>query len=145
MVNPLFPYDPGNLPTCQSPNVGEKLSIRIEGYPPKKNMHFSIRNPHHKEYSRFVALRQASSKAMAGRAPYRSAVSIGFEMHAPGDEDRWNLNDYLGGIMDTLDGSHGDTFTYLPIVFEDDCQVSFVRSDYKKDDKTFYIIKLEFL
>jgi len=42
---------------------------------------------------------------------------------APGFEKGKGLVDYVGGIEDTLDGSHGFTFTYLPIVFQDDCQV----------------------
>lgn len=29
--------------------------------------------------------------------------------------------------MDTLDGSHGEHFTYLPICFQDDCQVKSVQ------------------
>lgn len=41
--------------------------------------------------------------------------------------DGSSMVDYVGGVIDTLDGSSGTTFTYLPIVFEDDCQV--VRID----------------
>ena len=30
---------------------------------------------------------------------------------------------YLSGVMDTIGGSHGPSFIYLPIVYLDDCQV----------------------
>lgn len=145
MSDNFLPYDPGDLPTAPSPKLGEKLSLRVEGYPPKKNVHFSIRNSRHKEYSRFVALRRAASLVMAGRAPYRGAVSLDFEMHAPGYEDRWSLNYYVGGIMDTLDGSHGCQFTYLPIVYEDDCQIVLGKSVFREDTNIFYILEIEFL
>jgi hypothetical protein len=56
--------------------------------------------------------------------PYQGAIRLDFVMHAPEFEPKKTLMDYAGGISDTLDGSHGTTFTYLPIVYEDDCQIS---------------------
>ena len=61
---------------------------------------------------------------MGGRAPFRGAVGLDLNMHAPVFEKSKSLVDYVGGIMDSLDGSHGVEFTYLPIVYEDDCQVA---------------------
>jgi hypothetical protein len=47
--------------------------------------------------------------------------------------------------MDTLDGSHGPTFTYLPIVYEDDCQVCFCNSSVAPAEEPRYQLKLVFL
>lgn len=118
-----LPYDPGVLPTEPPPKPGDTLSMTIEGLPPYKDTHASIRNPKHKIHVRFVALRRFAIEAMAGRACYRGAIRLDFEMRAPEFEANRSLVDYTGGIMDTLDGSHGLSFTYLPIVYEDDCQV----------------------
>jgi len=60
---------------------------------------------------------------MAGRAWSFGPIEQRVTLSGPRDLSRWTLVDYMGGIMDTLDGSSGRTFTYLPIVFEDDCQV----------------------
>lgn len=145
MTNKYLPYDPGVLPSFPAPKVGEKLYIRVDGYPPFKSVHSSIRNPRHKHYSRFVTLRQAATKAMAGRAPYRKALRVDFEMHAPEEESIRRLNLYFGGILDTLDGSHGMQFTYLPIVFEDDCQVCSGESTLHNGKKIFYELHIDFL
>jgi len=55
------------------------------------------------------------------------------------------LIDYLGGIFDTLDGSHGLTFTYLPIVFQDDCQVCDAKSRFVQARETSYTVEVTFL
>ena len=47
--------------------------------------------------------------------------------------------------MDTLDGSSGFTFTYLPIVFEDDCQVSLGRSMWLPASFINYTVVIGFL
>ena len=47
--------------------------------------------------------------------------------------------------MDTLDGSSGFTFTYLPIAFEDDCQVCECHNQFVESSETFYEIEIEFL
>ena len=68
---------------------------------------------------------------MAGRAWVFGPVAVNITLLGPSN-DGSSLVDYMGGVMDTLDGSSGPTFTYLPIVFEDDCQV--VRSEVKLQD-----------
>ena len=50
------------------------------------------------------------------------------------------LNDYLGGVMDSLDGSHGPSFTYLPIIYEDDCRVASCRTQFVKSEEERYIL-----
>ena len=60
--------NPGVLPIKPAPSRGEKLSFRIDGLPPYKELRASIRNPKHRHYSRFVALREAAISAMDGRA-----------------------------------------------------------------------------
>jgi hypothetical protein len=49
------------------------------------------------------------------------------------------------GIMDTLDGSCGSGFTYLPIVFEDDCQVASFKIDFEKSEDTWYSLEISLL
>lgn len=145
-VNKYLPYDPGVLPSLPAPDAGDMIIFRIEGLPPYKDEHFSIRNPRHKIYPRFTALRQAAIDAMAGRAPYRGAVKLDLVMHAPDFEKSRSLIDYVGGIGDTLDGSHGSQFTYLPIVYEDDCQiVGCGKCRFVKDTVVWYEIKITFL
>ncbi len=56
----------------------------------------------------------------------------------------YTLNDYLGGIMDTLDGSSGYTFTYLPIAFEDDAQVTDCTMNWERASGTGYSLKIVF-
>lgn len=140
-----MPYDPGVLPSAPAPQAGEMISLRLDGLPPYKDKHFSIRNSRHKIHSRFVALRKAAISAMAGRAPYRGVIGLDFIMNAPEFEKNKTLCDYMGGIMDTLDGSHGVEFTYLPIVYEDDCQVCNGKTKLQHDSDTFYEITIRFL
>jgi len=144
-VNKNLPYDPGVLPSAPAPSAGEKVVFRVDGLPPYKDEHFSIRNPRHKIYARFKALRQAAIDAMAGRAPYRGPVRLVFVMHAPEFERNRRLMDYAGGIMDTLGGSHGAEFTYLPIVYEDDCQVDEVHSRLVRAEPPWYEVQITFL
>ena len=144
-MNEYLPYDPGVLPSSPAPSAGEHIVLKIEGLPPYKDRHFSIRNPRHKAYSRFMLLRQAAIKAMAGRAPYRGAIRLDLAMHAPDFERKQAFVDYSGGIMDSLDGSHGTGFTYLPIVYEDDCQVVTSSGRITKDIGAWYEVKIVFL
>ena len=137
-MNDYLPYDPGVLPSAPPPPPGDVISLRVEGPPPYKDQHFSIRNTRHKIHSRFRALRKAAIEAMSGRAPYRGAVGLDFVMHAPELDKNRSLTDYIGGIMDILDGSHGVEFTYLPVVYEDDCQVVDGRSRFQPSTKSFY-------
>jgi hypothetical protein len=46
--------------------------------------------------------------------------------------------------MDTLDGSSGQTFTYLPIVFQDDCQVREAQASWVKGPEHSYRIEITF-
>ena len=82
---------------------------------------------------------------MKGRAPYDDAVSIHLELSAPTLEEGKALVDYLGGVMDSLDGSHGETFTYLPIAYEDDCQVVSSKCEFIESDAASYRLRISFL
>lgn len=128
-----------------APSPGDEIVFKVDGLPPYKDEHFSIRNPRHKIHSRFAALRNKAINAMARRARYGEAVLLNFEMHAPEYESGRNLLDYVSGIMDTLDGSHGRNFTYLPICYEDDCQVAGGKQLFVIDNTTWYEIRIVFL
>ena len=123
------------------------MQFRVEGYPPIKDKHFSIRNIRHPKHSRFQVLRQCAIEAMDGRACYEGPVRLEIILHTPNLEQSAfdAVTGYGGGIMDTLDGSHGYTFTYLPIVYQDDCQVCDMRVSFKESPDTFYEIKVTFL
>ncbi len=140
-----LPYNPGSLPTRSAPNLGEEIHIIQSGLPPCKRRGSSLRNPSHPRYNAFVALRNAATKAMDGRAWYFGPVSINLVIYCNQDTERWGLNEYLDGIMDTLDGSSGIHFTYLPIVFEDDSQVSEAKTSYSKSKNESYDLKIVFL
>lgn len=144
-MNDVLSYDPGILPTEPPPKPGDTLYMAIEGLPPYKDTHASIRNPRHKIHVRFAALRRSAIAAMAGRARYPGAIRLDFEMRALGFEANRSLVDYTGGIMDTLDGSHGLSFTYLPIVYEDDCQVCSGMSQLVRDESESYTLCVTFL
>ena len=119
--------NPGVLPTEAAPRDGQEIFLRVDGLPPYRDLHASIRNPRHRHYARFVALRHAATKAMNGRACSCGAIALSFTAHVSNFDKNKKLNDYLGGVMDTLDGSHGEYFTYLPVCFQDDCQVISAR------------------
>jgi hypothetical protein len=140
----LLPYDPGRLPNQPAPPAGCKLEIPVDGLPPYKDRHFSIRNPRHKHYSRFVALRRAASQAMAGRAWTHSAIDLELLLSAPALEPSLALVDYVGGVMDTLGGGHGCEFTYLPIVFNDDSQVGSLSMSFRECADTGYVLRIAF-
>ena len=67
---------------------------------------------------------------MAGRAWYAGPVRLDLCIWAAELDRNRTLKDYISGIMDTLDGSHGYHFTHLPVVFEDGSQV--VRYDCRR-------------
>ena len=141
----ILSYDPGKLPIKHSPRSGEVIIIEVEGLPPFKDISSSIRNPNHKIYNRFVKLRQETIKIMDGRAWYKGPIQFDLKIEAPAMEKGKSIIDYLGGVMDTLDGSHGPNFTYLPIVYEDDCQVASGRHSYHSNNDEKYIITITFL
>ena len=123
-MNPVLPYNPGVLPTRSGPSQGESVVIEVNGMPPIKTLNRSLRNRTNPRYDAFVALREAATHAMDGRAWYFGSVKVGFTLRCTENSLRGSLNDYFGGIADSLDGSAGFTFTYLPIVFQDDSQIS---------------------
>ncbi len=141
--NPYLPYNPGRLPTAPSPVAGETIELELDGYPPWKDTHFSIRNVMHRHHDRFVALRAAATEAMRGRAWYRGDVGLHLELRAPEMEAGRSLLDYVGGVMDTLDGSHGPSFTYLPVVYEDDYQAQ-ISYRFVEAASKHYRLRLEF-
>lgn len=106
-----FPH-PGPLPTKHPPKPGEVIQLRLDGLPSFKELNRSIRNPRHPRHEAFMRLREAAIEAMAGRGCYSGALRVELQLYAPRLERR--LNDYAAGIEDTLDGSHGPNFTYLP-------------------------------
>ena len=138
----LYP-NPGKLPTRPAPQPGQRILLTVYGYPPYKDVHFSIRNPRHPAYECFVRLREAATKAMKGRKWYDGPVRVDLELHAP--EKGRDLLQYVGGIMDTLDGSHGVYFTYLPIVYQDDCQVCLGEWRSVKSPSPHYVVRIQFL
>ena len=144
-MNNYLPYNPGVLPSRSAPATGESIIVYVKGLPPYKDEHFSIRNPRHKNYLRFEMLRETAIESMGGRAPYRGPVRLDFVMYGAGFEPNRRLADYMGGIMDTFDGSHGADFTYLPIVYEDDCQVCDSKSEFIKSENEHYQIEISFL
>jgi hypothetical protein len=137
--------DLGVLPTKPKPKCGQTITLRVPGLPPYKDEHFSIRNIRHRHNERFVRLREEAIKAMAGRAWSQGAIRLRFTLFAPAFEKGKALIDYAAGVEDTLDGSHGDTFTYLPTAFQDDCQVCKVRYDFRRSKKIHYVVKVTFL
>ena len=144
LMSNFLPYDPGLLPTRPAPAPGETLLLGVPGVPPIKTVGQSLRNQGHPQYSWFVILREAATRAMAGRAWYFGPVGLYLTIFGPSSLDRWSLNDYLGGIMDTLDGSSGQTFTYLPIVFEDDCQVCACQARWIESSESSYRLEVTF-
>lgn len=82
---------------------------------------------------------------MSGRARYAGPVALDLEINASKLDSGRNLLDYESGVMDTLDGSHGATFTYLPIVYEDDAQVVSIQGRIVDAPKESYRLRLEFL
>ena len=138
----LAPH-PGRLPNLPPPQTGETLSLSVEGLPPYKERRFSIRNPRHKDHARFLALRKVATKAMNGRAWVTGAVELTMCVSAPTLER--DLLEYVSGVMDTLDGSHGTAFTYLPIVYQDDCQIVLGEFHHVQSDELRYEVSLRFL
>jgi hypothetical protein len=138
----VYPH-PGCLPTKSTPKAGESLVLRLQGLPSFKEISRSIRNKSHRNYAAFARLREAAIEAMDGRECYSGGIRIELRLHAPELERR--LSDYAAGIEDSLDGSHGPTFTYLPIVYQDDCQVCEWSMLYIRTTETFYTLHITFL
>jgi len=135
--------NPGVFPTKPAPSPGQTIKLRVNGLPSFKELHRSIRNPKHPRYDAFVRLREAAITAMDGRECYSGPIAMDFCLYAPRLERR--LRDYVGGVEDTLDGSHGPSFTYLPIVYQDDCQVCTGHYKFIESIETFYTVRITFL
>ena len=140
----FLPYDPGVLPTRQSPVAGESLVIEVEGLPPTKTIGRSLRNRTHSRFSAFAALRAQALHIMAGRAWYFGEVELSLVLRSPKRVGQDSLLSYVAGIMDTLDGSAGPTFTYLPIVFQDDSQVRGLQSAWEYSELERYSVEIRF-
>ena len=145
VMRQLLKYNPGVLPSKPSPTSGKSITVEVDGIPPYKDLSRSIRNVMHPRYAAFASLREAAIVEMKGRAPFRGPVSLELEILTPSLPTNRKLSDYLGGIMDTLDGSHGPTFTYLPVVYEDDCQVVQCHTKIVADKKDRYRLRVAFL
>jgi hypothetical protein len=141
----ILPYNPGMLPTAAAPSKGERIVIEVAGLPPYKQIRQSIRNVTHPRYDSFVALRAAATHAMAGRAWYFDAICLDLTVYAPKLHEGCSVRDYVSGVMDTLDGSCGSTFTYLPIVYQDDCQVVGGGSRFVEAQAEHFRVEVEFL
>src|SRR5882762_4706948 len=144
MMSNFLPYDPGSPPTRPAPSPGETILLELSGLPPTKDRRQSIRNRKHSRHSTFTALRKSAAIAMAGRAWYFGPVELNLTIFGPNLPERRSLNDYLGGIMDTLDGSSGQTFSYLPIVFQDDSQVEEAHTEWVENSESSYRLKIIF-
>lgn len=82
---------------------------------------------------------------MGGRQWFLGAVGLELLMFGP-ERHHWLVaNEYLGGIMDTLDGSHGTHFTYLPIVYQDDSQVALTSTKFQMAPEHRYTLDVSFL
>jgi len=144
-MNKFLTYDPGALPTREAPVPGEEIFVQLAGLPPAKKRGASLRNPTHPRYEAFVALRNAAARAMEGRGWYFGPIGLNLVVYDDVSIDWFGLNEYLGGVMDSLDGSSGQRFTYLPVVYEDDCQVTDTRVAFKTAKKPSYDLTVTFL
>jgi hypothetical protein len=137
--------DVGPLPTLPSPNAGERLHLSLAGRPPEKTIGRSMRNPSSPQRERFIALRRAAIDAMGGRKWYEGAVRVDLLYLGPEHSSVGGLYPYISGIFDTIGGSHGPSFIYLPIVYLDDGQV--VETAFRRGiaSAESYEIEIEFL
>jgi hypothetical protein len=139
----MFYPSPGVLPSKPAPRPGETVMFSVSGLPPFKDLNRSIRNPDHPHFADFLRLREAAIVAMNGREWFPGPIRLDVTLNAP--KLKRALIDYVGGIQDTLDGSHGPHFTYLPICYQDDCQVSEGHHQFVECDKESYSVQISFL
>lgn len=140
IVDPII----GTIPIKKPPSKKEKIFITVDGLPPAKNLSISIRNKKSKDFESFKKLRLAGLKAMKGRRWYDGPIKIFVTYLVPDQGFRMIGKNYIGGILDTLGGSHGFTFTYLPIVYQDDYQFTEGIQIVKLSKITHYTIDIEF-
>jgi hypothetical protein len=145
MTSLLISPHPGYLPTKPEPKTGERVVLKVDGLPPYKDFNSSIRNPRHRFYNRFLVLREIATLEMNGRKWTDREIAMKVSVFAPSMEKGRDLCAYVGGIMDTLDGSHGYHFTYLPIVYQDDSQVAWIDSRFVESSESRYTVEIEFV
>jgi hypothetical protein len=121
----------------------ETIKIKVEGIPPHKDRSRSIRNRKHPNHDRFLVLRKEAKNSMKGRDYYTGPVAVKF--HYVRNDGNRTVGDYLSGILDTLDGSHGFTFHWEPIVFLDDCQIVQIECSQEDGEKDIYVAEVSFL
>jgi hypothetical protein len=141
----ILPYNPGAMPKAVAPTKGDHIAFDVKGLPPYKQIRQSVRNVNHPRYDSFVALRTAATRAMRGRAWYFGPIGLDLIIYAPRLHEGCSVRDYASGIMDTLDGSCGSTFTYLPMVYQDDCQVVDGESRFVTAEEERYRLEIRFL
>lgn len=140
------PVYSGPLPSLPPPSNGATIAFEVEGLPPYKDESFSIRNSRSKQHPQFLALREAAARAMNGRCWTKQAVSLDVTIYAPAAyREQHGMLRYVSGVMDSLDGSHGPTFTFLPIVYEDDCVVVSGNSRWCESNRCRYEVRVTFL
>lgn len=121
----------------------KKVIIKVKEIPPYKDIGRSIRNKKHRDHHLFEKLRTAAKKAMQGQRWHDGPIEMA--VHYRRCKGKRRSIDYEGGIMDTLGGSHGPTFTYMPIVYQDDCQVCSLKWSEEEFDTDEYEIVIGFL
>jgi hypothetical protein len=136
----ILPYQPGTLPSRAPPDPGEHLQFEVDGLPPIKDLSRSVRNRTHPLHGRFVELRRVATLAMDGRAWVFAKVGLEMVVRSAPDAESCGLVDYLSGVMDTLGGSAGRTFTFLPIVYQDDCQVDGAEIRWEESERASYSV-----
>jgi hypothetical protein len=136
--------DVGPLPVLPAPKPGEVLSLNLSGMPPEKTTGRSMRNAASPQRVKFMLLRDAAIAAMGGRKWYEGAVAIELKYRAPSPAPVLQQR-FLDGVMDTLGGSHGPSFIYLPIVYLDDCQVAQATVMAEVGAVPVYEVHVEFL
>ncbi len=82
---------------------------------------------------------------MGNRAWYFGKIAMEITLFGSPDTAIHTLNAYMGGICDTLGGSSGLTFTYLPIIYEDDSQIDSLSITWQRDTDVHYCIRLLFV
>jgi hypothetical protein len=82
---------------------------------------------------------------MKGRAWTHGPVRLDLTLFAPALAPSMTVIDYMAGVFDTLDGSSGRHFTYLPVVYEDDCQCVMGHTTYRVSPRERYRLVVTFL
>lgn len=143
-MNKIIRESIGIIPIKPAPLKNEIIQFKVEGVPPIKQWSFSLRNIKSSQYQAFEKLRIAALAAMNERAWYEDEIILDITIYMK-DISKVSLNPYVGGIMDTLGGSHGFAFTFSPIIYQADMQVTAVTYDKKQSNIDKYSIKVTLL